>query len=246
MAGHVFPETAEAAEALIVEVREKLALDVETVEVRRAALMSAGMHADRQALKQEQRFTEVPLLVDPIAAGCQAILAALVPPVYFVRIDLLGALSSLSLRIAVENGYNDAGAFCLTLHAILVRSKFGQERESLAYGKAAISFFEKHGGSPLACPTYKVFSSHVAVWSTPFEDVFATFRQAVSYGIEYRDAEYLGFGCGELCSYSLLAGVSLSEIGSNIERYAVLVRKFRHELSTTCEYSALIDVRRSN
>ncbi|BGP60434.1 hypothetical protein NBRC10512_004439 [Rhodotorula toruloides] len=213
MAGHVFPETAEAAEALIVEVREKLALDVETVK--------------------EQRFTEVPLLVDPIAAGCQAILAALVPPVYFVRIDLLGALSSLSLRIAVENGYNDAGAFCLTLHAILVRSKFGQERESLAYGKAAISFFEKHGGSPLACPTYKVFSSHVAVWSTPFEDVFATFRQAVSYGIEYRDAEYLGFGCGELCSYSLLAGVSLSEIGSNIERYAVLVRKFRHELSTT-------------
>lgn len=52
-------------------------------------------------------------------------------------------------------------------------------------------------------------------------------------GIEYRDAEYLGFGCGELCAYSLLAGVSLSEIGSNIERYAVLVRKFRNELSTT-------------
>lgn len=147
-------------------------------------------------------------------------------------------MSSLSLRIAVENGFDDAGAFCLTLHAVLVRAKYGQERESLAYGKAAISFFEKHGGSPLACPTYKVFSSHVAVWSTPFSDVFASFRQAVSYGIEYRDAEYLGFGCGELCSYSLLAGVSLSEIGSSIERYAVLVRKFRHELSTTCESGA--------
>ncbi|BGP22990.1 hypothetical protein JCM10295v2_001881 [Rhodotorula toruloides] len=213
MAGYDFPATAEAAEALIVEIREKLALDVETVE--------------------HQRFTEVPLLVDPVAAGCQAILAALVPPVYFVRIDLLGAISSLSLRIAVENGFNDAGAFCLTLHAILIRVKYREERESLAYGKAAISFFEKYGGSPLACPTYKVFSSHVAVWSTPFNEVFASFRQAVSYGIEYRDAEYLGFGCGELCSYSLLAGVSLSEIGSNIERYAVLVRKFRHELSTT-------------
>jgi hypothetical protein len=46
MAGHVFPETAEAAEALIVEIREKLALDVETVEVRTAALKPPKDSAD--------------------------------------------------------------------------------------------------------------------------------------------------------------------------------------------------------
>ncbi|GAA6026797.1 hypothetical protein JCM8097_005869 [Rhodosporidiobolus ruineniae] len=206
-----FPETTEAADKLVDETRRELALTEEAI----AAL------------------SEAPQTTDPVAAGCLQILAALVPPVYFVRIDLLGALSSASLKLSLQHGINDAGAFVLTLHAVLVRSKYNQPGEALAYGKAALAFFEKHGGSPLACPTYKVYSSHVGVWAQTIQEVLPTFHQAVAFGIEYRDAEYLGFGCGELCSYSLLAGVNLSEIGSNIERYAVLVRKFRNELSTT-------------
>lgn len=124
-------------------------------------------------------------MTDPIAAGAQAILAALVPPVYFVRIDLLGALSSVSLDLSVRHGSSDAGAFVFTLHAVLVRAKYNQAEESLAYGKAAIAFFEKNGGSPLACPTYKVYSSHVAVWAMPVRDVLPTFHQAVSFGMQF-------------------------------------------------------------
>ncbi|GAA5868990.1 hypothetical protein JCM8547_003243 [Rhodosporidiobolus lusitaniae] len=213
LVGMVFPEKTEDADALVESTRKKLALTVEAI----AALPDA------------------PFMSDRIAAGCQAILAALVPPIYFVRIDLLGALSSLSLELALKHGMDHAGAFVLTLHAILVRLKFQQPKEALAYGQAAIKFVEKYGGSHLACSTYKVYSSHVAVWSNSLtiRETLPTFHQAVAFGIEYRDAEYLGFGCGELCSYSLLAGVNLFEIGSNIERYAVLVRKFRNELSTT-------------
>ncbi|GAA5916163.1 hypothetical protein JCM8208_002128 [Rhodotorula glutinis] len=211
MVGIVLPRTAADADAKVDATRKELALSTDAIE----ALASA------------------PLMKDPVAAGCQAILAALVPPIYFVRIDLLGALSSLSLELSVAHGLSDAGALLFTLHAILVRDQFRQPVESFAYGKAAIAFFERQGGSPLACPTFKVYSSHVAVWAMAFQDVFPTFRTSIAYGIEYRDAEYLGFGCGELSSYSLLAGVSLTEIGSNIDRYAVLVRKFRNELSST-------------
>ncbi|GAA5904910.1 hypothetical protein JCM5296_006141 [Sporobolomyces johnsonii] len=206
-----FPDVTAEADAVADSIREKLSLTI----------------ADVEALRQ------APVNTDPVASGCQAILAALVPPIYFTRIDLLGALSSLSLQLAVDHGLDDCGAFMLTLHAVHVHGKYKQLAESLAYGQAAITFFEKHGATPLACPTYKVYSSHVAVWSMTISETLPTFRQAVAYGVEYRDAEYLGFGCGELCSYSLLAGVSLAEIGSNIEGYAVLVRKFRHEISTT-------------
>ncbi|BGP14068.1 hypothetical protein JCM10213v2_002006 [Rhodosporidiobolus nylandii] len=207
--GVVFPATAEEADALVEDTRERLGLTVEGIET----------------------FNDAPPVTDQIAAGCQAILAALVPPVYFVRIDLLGALSSISLELALKHGLDAAGAFVLTLHAVLVRSRFKQPLEALAYGKVAIAFFEKHGGSPLACPTYKVYSSHVAVWALTIPEVLPTFQTAIAYGID--DPEYTGFGCGELCSYSLLAGVNLSDIGSDLERYAVLVRKFRNELSTT-------------
>ncbi|GAA5908410.1 hypothetical protein JCM6882_007929 [Rhodosporidiobolus microsporus] len=220
-----FPETTEEAETLVEGIRKKLALSLEGIEA----------------------LSNAPPIADRVAAGCQAILAALVPPIYFCRIDLLGGLSSLSLELVCKHGIDDAGSFVLTLHAVLVRSKYKAAKEALAYGKAAIAYFEKHGGSPLACPTYKVYSSHVGVWastpstssdgsnagSTSIRDVLPTFREAVAFGIEFRDAEYVGFGCGELCSYSLLAGAPLGEIGSNVERYAVLVRKFRNELSTT-------------
>ncbi|GAA5970007.1 hypothetical protein JCM11641_000231 [Rhodosporidiobolus odoratus] len=211
LVGVIFPDTIETANMLVEETRSKWALTVEAIEALDASSTCSN----------------------PIALGCQAILAALVPPVYFIRIDLLGALSSLSLDLVLKHGIDAAGAFVLTLHAVLIHSKFKQPREALAYGKVAISFFEKHGGSAWACPALKVYSSHVAVWAVTLRETLPTFQKAVAFGIEYRDAEYLGFGCAELCGYSLLAGVSLASIGSDIERYAVLVRKYRHELSST-------------
>ncbi|GAA6060973.1 hypothetical protein JCM10212_006555 [Sporobolomyces blumeae] len=211
MAGVVLPDQADEAARLADRVQEQLALDVEGIK----------------ALERS------PVNSDPVAQGCQSILAALVPPVYFTRIDLLGALSSLSLDLSASHGLDDNGAFMLTLHAILVRNKYKQRAESQAYGQVAIGFFERHGGSPLACPTYKVYSSHVAVWSVSLLDTLPTFRQAVTFGMDYRDAEYAGFGCGELCAYGMFAGVPLPELAAEIEHYGVFVRKFRHELSTT-------------
>ncbi|GAA6006530.1 hypothetical protein JCM11491_004996 [Sporobolomyces phaffii] len=211
MAGVILPE--EEQDALLVEetVRSQLSLGVSDI----------------------QELAKSPVNEDHVAKGCQSILAALVPPVYFVRIDLLGALSSLSLSLSVQHGLDDNGAFMLTLHAITVRNKYRGHAESLAYGQTAVEFFDRYGGTPLACPTYKVYSSHVAIWAMPVMDTLPTFRRALMYGLEYRDAEYAGFGCGEYCLYSLFAGVPLSEIDQEIVRYGLYVRKFRHEISTT-------------
>ncbi|GAA5947465.1 hypothetical protein JCM3765_001690 [Sporobolomyces pararoseus] len=211
MAGVNLPDVTEEALQVEEAVRSQLSLGVEDV----------------------QNLAKSAVNADPVARGCQSILAAMVPPIYFVRIDLLGALSSLSLSISIKHGLDDNGAFMLTLHAILVRNKYRQDAESLAYGQTAIGFFDQYGGTPLACPTYKVYSSHVAVWAMPVIDTLPTFRTALVYGLEYRDAEYAGFGCGEYCLYSLFAGVPLPEIDTEIERYGLYVRKFRHEISTT-------------
>lgn len=217
-------------------------------------------------------------MTDPVTCGAQQVMAALIPPVYFTRIDLLGALSSLAARATAKHGLDDAGALLFTLLAVLVHGIYNELEESLAYGKAAIQFFEQHGGTPLACPAYKVYSSHIAPWSMPIRDTLPSFRTSIAYGIEYRDAEYVGFGCAELCgkpslcrrrpqrfadprslgltAYSIFCvsavdagpggappltvpfrsqGVPLPEISSNLERFTVLVRKFRHELSTLCK-----------
>lgn len=138
-------------------------------------------------------------MTDVVTCGAQQVMAALVPPIYFTRIDLLGSLSSLAARATSQHGLDDAGAFLFTLLAVLVQGIYGELEESLAYGTAAIRYFEKYGGTPLACPTYKVYSSHVAPWSMPIRATLPSFRKAIAYGIEYRDAEYVGFGCGELC-----------------------------------------------
>ncbi|KAM0752526.1 hypothetical protein T439DRAFT_379572 [Meredithblackwellia eburnea MCA 4105] len=209
MAGITFPDLTEDGVAVAKAVREEISIE--------------------DAIKAMETK---PKLTDPIAAGCQAILAALVPPVYFVRIDLLAALSSLALRNAVQYGLDDGGAMTLTLHAVMLSGQFKEYERSFRLGQVAIGYFERYGGSPFACPTYKVYASHVAVWSLTVRDTLASFRQAVAYGVEYRDGEYLGFGSAELSSYSLLCGVSLEEVASGLERFSVLVRKFRNELST--------------
>lgn len=152
-------------------------------------------------------------MTDVVTCGAQQVMAALVPPIYFTRIDLLGSLSSLAARATSQHGLDDAGALLFTLLAVLVHGIYGELEESLAYGTAAIRYFEKYGGTSLACPTYKVYSSHVAPWSMPIRATLPSFRKAIAYGIEYRDAEYVGFGCGELCCESLCR--SLARVATN-------------------------------
>ena len=49
-----------------------------------------------------QALSDLPRITDLVASGALAILASLVAPTYFVRIDLLGALSSLSVQLTVK------------------------------------------------------------------------------------------------------------------------------------------------
>lgn len=60
-----------------------------------------------------QGLRDLPRLTDPIASGALAIMSALVAPLYFTRIDLLGALAAHAVRTTVRYGIDDAGAFML-------------------------------------------------------------------------------------------------------------------------------------
>ncbi|KAK4047734.1 hypothetical protein OIV83_005242 [Microbotryomycetes sp. JL201] len=216
------------------------------IRIGREGLQMVGVHLPddgreglemANSIRQELHLTsgeiegliDRPRLSDPIIGGAQQLLAALIPPIYFTRIDLLPALTALTARATFKHGIDDAGALMFTLHAVIVKDMYNAPKEEwMAYGQVAVQFFERYGGTPLACPTFKVYSSHVAPWAQPIRETLPTFRKSIAYGIEYRDAEYVGFGC----AYSILSGVTLSEVSSNLERFTVLVRKFRHELST--------------
>ncbi|KAK4703939.1 hypothetical protein P7C70_g2274, partial [Phenoliferia sp. Uapishka_3] len=169
-------------------------------ETEDAQQLATQIRAEIDFSKLIYALENAPHLTDPIAKGAQAILAALVPPIYFTRIDLLGALSSLSVRSAYQNGIDDSGAMMLTLHAVMVSGQYKEFDHSYALGRIAVGYFQRFGGTSLACPTYKVYASHVAVWSEPIRETLPSFKEAVAFGIEYRDGEYLGFGAGELCS----------------------------------------------
>ncbi|SCV74352.1 BQ2448_6784 [Microbotryum intermedium] len=204
------PETGPEADALFHEIHDQLKLGVE------------GIHA----------LSNLEQMTDPIALGVQNLLGALIPPVYFSQIELLGGLTSLALRNTVEHGLSDAGSLFLTIDAVFVRAKYDDLGSALACGDVAIGYFEKYGGTPYACPTYKVVSSHITAWARSISETIPNYRTAIAYGLEYRDAEYVGFSCTEICAYLLLSGAPLPGIMSSVEGYAVLVRKFRHELST--------------
>lgn len=92
----------------------------------------------------------------------------------------------------------------LTLYAVIIHGKHKEFSRGHVLGQIATAFFERNGGSPFASPTYKIYASHIAVWSDPVRDTFPAFRQAIAYAISYRDGSYLGFGSGELCCTSFL------------------------------------------
>lgn len=196
MVGIVLPSESAAGAALSKAIEREID-HRSLIEVRVLPLHSRGLRRTDLGAVHSQTLASAPHLSDPIASGAQAILAALVPPIYFTRIDLLGALSSLSVRCAYMNGIDDAGAMMLTLHAVMVSGEYKDFNRSYALGQVAIGYFKRYGGTSLACPTFKVYASHVAVWSEPIRDTLPSFREAVAFGIEYRDGEYLGFGSGQ-------------------------------------------------
>lgn len=103
-----------------------------------------------------QKLSNLPKLTDGTASGALSIMACLVAPLYFSRIDLLGVLAAQAVKTTCTFGIDAAGAFLLTLYGVLVAGYFQKHAESYAFGLVAIRYFEKEGGSPLATHTYKV------------------------------------------------------------------------------------------
>lgn len=115
------------------------------------------------------------------------------------RINLLGPLTSLAVRKAFRNGLDGAGAMMLSLYAVFIQDKYQEFTRGHALGRIATAYFDRDDGSPFAPPTYKIFASHIAVWSDPIRETFPDFRKAISYAISYGDGIHLGFGSAELC-----------------------------------------------
>lgn len=54
-------------------------------------------------------MTRLPLLTDPIASGILVLVAALIGPTYFSRIDLIPSLVVIGFRLTLKYGISDAG-----------------------------------------------------------------------------------------------------------------------------------------
>lgn len=99
MVGIVFPSEEEDAARIVRVIREELQLTPAKIKVS-SFLGSCRLLPVPDACSQA--LSDLPRITDPIASGALAILANLVAPTYFVRIDLLGALSSLSIQLTVK------------------------------------------------------------------------------------------------------------------------------------------------
>lgn len=62
-------------------------------------------------------------------------------------------------------------------------------RASYEIGKVAITYFRAGTKSTLSCQSFKVFGSHIEPWAVPLRETEASFKTAILYSVEYRDAE---------------------------------------------------------
>lgn len=209
IAGFKIPTDAKEATALGVQEMKKLKHTTETI----------------------QSFVDLPMLTDVLLLEVQKILINLIPPVYFVRPDLLAPLMSLSVQISIEHGKSAPGCYGFCALGLVWAGEPNRETTiAHEYGKLSIELLKDFETDPIRCPTLKVYASHIQVWNEDIRATLPTFLDSISSGLQTFNAEYTGYGCTEYCTYMFFAGEKLDIVSSKLSMYSTLLRKFKQDI----------------
>jgi histidine kinase len=178
---------------------------------------------------QIANLADLPLMEDPVKLAATNILITIIPPVYFVKPELLVLVILSMVNLAVNYGNTASSTFGYCLYGMLLCSIFDDIPAGYEFGRLSLQVLEKFPGNPIKCQVYKTFTSHIQPWKEPLRESITNLITAIRIGLETGNSEFTSYGSAEYCMYLFLSGENLEFIIEKTAPHQVLLDNFKLE-----------------
>lgn len=191
-----------------------------------------------QQLRSELEFengqiaalVNLPLMKDAIKTAVIEILVTIIPPVYFIKPELLLSVVLFLVYLSVKYGNVPSSAYGYCLYGLLLPTMFNDFDSAYEFGRLSLKVVEKFPNHPISCPVHKVFASHIQPWKEPLRNSATNFMIAIQSGLETGNIEYLNYGSAEYCLYLFFQGENLEIVKQKSCGYEQVLINFKQEL----------------
>jgi predicted ATPase/serine phosphatase RsbU (regulator of sigma subunit) len=177
--------------------------------------------------KSIDSLLDLPYLQDENKAAAMRLLASCASTAYITLPSLFPLVVLKIVNISLEFGNYFISPLGYVFYGVILCNIIGNIPVGYNFGKLAIDLIEKFQLAPLKAPVSFVFAAMINHWKNHIKTSTPYFLDSISYGKEFGNFEYAGYGVNIYFVNFLLSGRLLSEANSLKEENLILHREIK-------------------
>ncbi|MDZ7266965.1 MAG: AAA family ATPase [candidate division KSB1 bacterium] len=178
--------------------------------------------------KNIERLDELPAMTDAQMMTALQMSTRVGMAAYFEDPNLLAITALKPVRIFLRRGNAPISPLLYTSYGIVLCGVIGDIEAGYRFGKLGLRLAEKFPAAEFKSRHLFVHDCLIRHWKEPVRDTLDSFLEAYKYGLEVGDLEYAGLAILQHLLSSFLAGVELTKLEAEREKYDHAITTLRN------------------
>ncbi len=179
--------------------------------------------------KNIERLGELPPMTDAHLLAALHISIRVGMASYFENPNLLAITALKPVRMFLQHGNAPLSPLLYTSYGIVLCGVLNDIEAGYRFGKLGLRLAEKFPAAEFKCRHLFVHDCLIRHWKEPVRDTLDSFLEAYKYGLEIGDLEYAGLAILQHLLSSFLAGVELTKLEAEREKYDHAINALRQQ-----------------
>ncbi|WP_242037915.1 ATP-binding protein [Tolypothrix sp. FACHB-123] len=208
------------------EIKMQLAIDtgLQLLEMLTVSLESAPP----QNLDVED-LIHLPKMTDPNKLAAMRILINMISAAYFANPALLPSIVFTMIHLSVSYGNSAASTYGYVLYGLLLCGMLSEIDAGYRYGEVALNLLDRFNAKELKCRIFLVWNANIKFWKQHLRTTIEPLVEAVQFGLENGDIEYVGYSSINHYLHMLFVGENLESVFQQLEQYQTLMHKLKQQ-----------------
>jgi len=158
-----------------------------------------------------------------------SIIIAITPAAYQANPTLMIYLILKQVELSVKYGNVPESSYSYTAYGFILCGVVGDIDTGYRFGQLGLELVKKFGNTGVVARTILVYNYLVEIWKKPLRDTTDALLENYHTGLGIGDLEFAAYSIYCYIYHAFTAGKPLKDLDTEIDEYALLVSKLKHE-----------------
>ena len=179
--------------------------------------------------KQPNSLINLPEMTDPYRLAEMRIVSSMGGAAYKTAPELVPLSVFRHIRLVAKYGNTSTSIFGYNTYGMILCGGIGDIKTGFKFGKLALRLSKKLNATHLEACTQYAFNIFIKHWKEHIRETLEPLETACQKGLESGDLEYAAASAQFYLAHSFFAGIELSKIEKEIQKYNDIIKKLKHK-----------------